>query len=93
MGLDEELRIMKRTVDIYKPYSPMIEVGDKAERITDISVRTAHLIEYELPQQKLDKLAFAKTTATDLINAAQKFLTLRFHGISAKMDFRPIPNL
>lgn len=69
MGLDEELRIMKRTVDIYKPYSPMIEIGDKAERITDISVRTAHLIEYELPQQKLDILASAKATATDLINA------------------------
>lgn len=51
MGLDEELRIMKRTVDIYKPYSPMVEIGDKAERITDISVRTAHLIEYELPQK------------------------------------------
>lgn len=69
MGLDEELRIMKRTVDIYKPYSPMVEIGDKAERITDISVRTAHLIEYELPQQKLDILASAKATATDLINA------------------------
>lgn len=69
MGLDEELRIMKRTVDIYKPYSPMVEIGDKAERITDISVRTAQLIEYELPQQKLDILASAKATATDLINA------------------------
>ncbi|MCM1008837.1 MAG: phage tail protein [Ruminococcus flavefaciens] len=69
MGLDEELRIMKRTVDIYKPYSPVIEIGDRAERITDISVRTAHLIEYELPQQKLDILASAKATATDLINA------------------------
>lgn len=69
MGLDEELRIMKRTVDIYKPYSPTIEIGDRTERITDISVRTAHLIEYELPQQKLDILASAKATATDLINA------------------------
>lgn len=69
MGLDEELRVMKRTVDIYKPYSPAVEIGDKAERITDISVRTAHLIEYELPQQKIDILASAKATATALINA------------------------
>jgi|GEM_PF-402095 phage minor structural protein, N-terminal domain protein len=69
MGLDEELRIMKRTVDIYKPYSPVVEIGDRAERITDISVRTANLIEYELPQQKLDILASARATATALINA------------------------
>lgn len=69
MGLDEELRVMKRTVDIYKPYSPAVEIGDKAERITDVSVRTAHLIEYELPQQKIDILASAKATATALINA------------------------
>lgn len=69
MGLDEELRIMKRTVDIYKPYSPTVEIGDKAERITDVSVRTAQMIEYEFPQQKLDILASAKATATALINA------------------------
>lgn len=69
MGLDEELRVMKCTVDIYKPYSPVIEIGDRAERITDVSIRTAHLIEYELPQQKIDILASAKATATALINA------------------------
>lgn len=69
MGLDEELRVMKCTVDIYKPYSPVIEIGDRAERITDVSIRTVHLIEYELPQQKIDILASAKATATALINA------------------------
>ena len=69
MGLDEELRVMRRSLDIYKPYAPTIEIGDRAERITDIAVRTAQLIEYELPKQKLDILASAKATATDLINA------------------------
>lgn len=69
MDLDEELRLIKRTVDIYKPYRPSVEIGDKAERITDISVRMARLIEYEMPQQKLDILASAKATATALINA------------------------
>ncbi|MBP5431058.1 phage tail spike protein [Ruminococcus sp.] len=69
IGIDEDLRVMRRTVDIYKPYAPTIEIGDRAERITDIATRTAQLIEYELPKQKLDILASAKSTATELINA------------------------
>lgn len=69
MSIDEELRVMRRSVDIYKPYAPTIEIGDRAERITDIATRTAKLIEYELPKQKLDILASAKATATELINA------------------------
>lgn len=69
VALDEDLRVMKRTVDIYKPYKPDVEIGDKAERITDITAKQARLIEYELPKQKLDILSAAKSTATDLIKA------------------------
>ena len=69
MGIDENLRLIKRTVDIYIPYKPIIEIGDKAERITDIAARTEKLIQYDLPQQKSDILASAKATATALINA------------------------
>ena len=69
MGIDENLRLIKRTVDIYTPYKPIIEIGDKAERITDIAARTEKLIQYDLPQQKSDILASAKATATALINA------------------------
>ncbi|MDE6664869.1 MAG: phage tail protein [Ruminococcus sp.] len=50
MGLDEDLRLTKRTVDIYKPFAPTVEIGDKAEKITDVAVRTNNLIEYELPK-------------------------------------------
>lgn len=69
LGLDEDLRLMKVSVDIFKPYRPEVEIGDKAERITDITTRTARLIEYDLPEQKIDILASAKATATALINA------------------------
>lgn len=69
IGLDEDLRLMKVSVDIFKPYRPEVEIGDKAESITDIATRTARLIEYELPEQKIDILASAKATATALINA------------------------
>lgn len=69
IDLDEDLRVRKRTVDIYKPYKPDIEIGDKAERITDITARQAKLIEYEMPKQKIDILAAAKATATGLIKA------------------------
>lgn len=69
LGLDEDLRLMKVSVDIFKPYRPEVEIGDKAERITDITTRTARFIEYELPEQRSDILASAKSTATALINA------------------------
>lgn len=69
MGLDEDLRLIKRNVDIFKPYSPTVEIGDKAERITDVAVKQAKLIEYELPKQKLDILKSAKSTASSLINS------------------------
>lgn len=69
IGLDEDLRIIKRTVDIYKPYSPTVEIGEKAEKITSLQTRTARLLEYELPQQKIDILTAAKATATALIKS------------------------
>ena len=70
IGLQEELQILKRTVDIYKPYKPKIEIGEKTERITDLQVRTARLIEYDLPQQKIDILASARQNATNALNSA-----------------------
>lgn len=35
MGLDEMLRIIRRTVDIYKPYAPTVRIGDKMQSLTD----------------------------------------------------------
>ena len=67
--LDEDLRVMKCSVDIFKPYKPEVQIGDKAESITSIATRTASLIEYELPKQRIDILASAKATATALIEA------------------------
>ena len=69
MGLNERLRLIGRTVDIYKPYTPTLKIGDKTVRITDVATRTAKLIEYDLPQQKDEILASAKGIATDIINA------------------------
>lgn len=69
INLDENLRVMKCTVDIYKPYKPDVQIGDKAETITSIATQTASLIEYELPKQRIDILASARATATALIEA------------------------
>ncbi|MDE5564041.1 MAG: phage tail protein [Oscillospiraceae bacterium] len=69
IGLDEDLRIIKRTVDIFKPYSPTVEIGEKTEKITSLQTRTARLLEYELPQQKIDILTAAKAIATALIKS------------------------
>ncbi len=70
--VDEPLRVMKRTVDIYKPWSPTIQIGDKTEKITDIATRTTQLIEYEMPKQKIDILTAAKATASALIKSGFK---------------------
>lgn len=60
---------MKKTTDIYKPYSPVVQIGDRAESITDIAVNQAKLIEYKLPEQKIDILTSARETATSLIKS------------------------
>lgn len=78
MGLDEDLRLTKRTVDIYKPFAPTVEIGDKSEKITDVAIRTNNLIEYELPKQKNETLAMAKAIVTSLItNATTGFVVIR----------------
>lgn len=71
-GLDEKLRIMKRTVDIYKPYAPVFQIGDKTESITDITARQAKMLEYALPEQKTSILSAAKATASALIKSGFK---------------------
>ena len=67
INVDEELRVLKVVIDIFKPYKPNISIGDKSETITSIATNTASLIEYELPKQRIDILQSAKTTATALI--------------------------
>lgn len=72
MGIDEPLRLIGRTVDIFKPYTPTLRIGDKSVRITDIATRTAKLIEYEMPKQKNEILAAASARMTSLMNSATK---------------------
>lgn len=70
MGLDENLRLLGRTVDILKPYTPQVEIGDKTAKITDITAKTQHLINYEIPNQMSSAVQTAQRIATQLIEAA-----------------------
>jgi len=70
IGLDDNLKIIKRTVNIFKPYQPVVEIGDKLERITSIAAQTRNYIEYEAPKQKSEILQQAKDNATALITSA-----------------------
>ena len=72
LDLYERLRLFGRTVDIYKPYTPTLRIGDKTEKITDIETRTTRLIEYELPQQKQDILATASSRMSEMVANATK---------------------
>ena len=70
MGLDENLRLLGRTVDLLKPWTPQVEIGDKTAKITSVAAKTQHMIDYELPQQLSQVVVTAKNIATNLIEAA-----------------------
>lgn len=70
MGLHEYLRVTQMTVDIYKPYQPQITIGDKLERITDITTQARNYIAFEAPKQYSSILQQAKTNTSALIAAA-----------------------
>lgn len=70
INLDENLRIISRTVNIFEPYQPTIEIGDKIQPITDIVTQARNYIKYEIPKQKSEILQQAKDNATALITSA-----------------------
>lgn len=70
MGLDENLRLLGRTVDILKPYTPDVEIGDKTEKITEITAKNQHLIDYEIPRQISQTVQTAKDIASSMIHSA-----------------------
>lgn len=70
MGLDENLRLLGRTVDILNPYTPEVEIGDKNAKITDMTAKTQHLMNYELPKQFSQTVQTAKNIASSMIEAA-----------------------
>ena len=72
IGLDEPLRLVKKTVDIYKPYQPTVEIGDKSQKITTAAGRAVNFIEYELPKVKTSIIDSAREQASALINNATK---------------------
>lgn len=78
MGLDAHLRLLGRTVDILKPYTPQVEIGDRTERITAITAKNQHLVDYEIPRQISQTVQTAKDVASSLIhNATTGYVILR----------------
>ncbi len=70
LHLDEYLKIIRRTVNIFRPYQPTIEIGDKMERVTDVVTQARNYIAYEVPKQRSEILQQAKTNASALITSA-----------------------
>lgn len=78
MGLDENLRLLGRTVDILKPYTPDVEIGDKTSKITEITAKNQHLVDYEIPRQISATVQTAKDVASSMIRSATTgFVVLR----------------
>lgn len=70
MGLDEYLRLLSRTVDLLKPYTPQVEIGDRLTRLSSLTAQTRQLAAVTLPAQISQTLADARAVASQLINAA-----------------------
>lgn len=70
MGLDANLRLLGRTVDLLKPWTPTVEIGDQTAKITSLTAQTRHLTEYEIPRQISQSVQQSKNIATQLITAA-----------------------
>jgi len=68
-GLDEDLRLTKRHVDIVnKPYKPSVEIGDKTVKLSSAQARTARLLEYAIPQQRYSIMAATQDMIDGLMN-------------------------
>ena len=70
MQFDEYLRLLRKTTDILKPFTPTVEIGDKTVKLSGITAQNRNLINYEIPRQISDTVQTAKDIATNLINAA-----------------------
>lgn len=70
MGLDENLRLLGRTVDILKPWAPEVEIGDKTAKITSVTAKTQQLVNYEIPNQLSQTVQNAKRAAESMISSA-----------------------
>lgn len=82
VGLDEYLKIIRRTVNIFRPWQPTVEIGDRLERITDIATQARNYIAFEAPKQQSNILRQAKINASALITAATTgFVVVRSNEI------------
>lgn len=70
LGLDENLRLLGRTVDLLSPHKPQVEIGDKTAKLTDVTTSTRKLVAYEIPQKISQTISSAKQIASQLITAA-----------------------
>lgn len=70
MQFNETLRLLHKTTDLLKPYTPTVEIGDKTEKLSSQTVQNRQLINYELPKQMSQTLQAAKDIATNMIEAA-----------------------
>ena len=70
MNFDEYLRLLRKTTDLLKPYTPTVEIGDKTEKLSTQTAQNRQLINYELPKQMSQTLQAAKDIATSMIEAA-----------------------
>lgn len=70
IGLDEYLRLLKRKVDILKPYTPDVEIGDKFTKISSMTAQNRQMLNFEIPQQLSQTVQTSKAIATQLITAA-----------------------
>lgn len=68
-GLDEELRLISRTVDaINAPYKPTVEIGDRLTKLTERQADLTRTINYTIPQQRYSILDTVQGYIADMMD-------------------------
>jgi hypothetical protein len=68
-GLDEELRLISRTVDaVNAPYKPTVEIGDRLTKLTERQADLTRTINYTIPQQRYSILDTVQGYISDMMD-------------------------
>lgn len=68
-GLDEELRLISRTVDaVNAPYKPTVEIGDRLTKLTERQADLTRTISYTIPQQRYSILDTVQGYISDMMD-------------------------
>ena len=82
MGVDEWVRVVRKTLDINKPYKSSLEIGDKFEPLSSLTARNFNRIESEIPRV----IQSANDTAREVVTNSGFITEQKLPGLMSGLD-------